>query len=1140
MTFDKILSSVLAQLERERRVAYRTLQRRFALSDEDIKDIKTELIDAKQIATDENGRVLVWVGQTETQESPSDHPPDVERRQLTVMFCDLVGSTPLAERLDPEDLHEVIRAYHEVCATTMDQWGGYIARYVGDGVVMYFGYPHAHEDDALRAVRSALVLLNALPQLNTRLQASLPVMHDVPIRIRIGIHTGLVVIGEVGREASLEHMALGETPNIAARLHEISAPNTVVISAATSHLIEGFFQWRSLGTHPLKGLSVPVSRYQVLGETHAQNRFDVAVARGLTPLVGREDEVRQITACWEQVSLGVGHVLCLEGEAGIGKSRLVQALKEHIGQAGQNGQNTNGQLECRCSAHHQNSAFYPVIDLLHRGLAFDRRDTAQEKIQKIEQTLKHYGFALQETVPLMAAFLSVPLPEGYSAALATPQRQKQQTQELLRAWLGKIAAGSPHLLIIEDLHWADPSTLELLAYLFEDPAATPILYVLTFRPEFSPHWGNGHNQTVLTLGRMETGSTQTLVYHVTKGKALPQAVMQQIVDKTDGIPLFVEELTKTVIESGWLRPTPDGYEITETQPDFTIPATLQNSLMERLDRLHGVKEIAQLGATLGREFSSELIGAVSPLDTATLQKGLNALVAAELLYQVSEATAPPRYVFKHALVQDTAYNSLLKRSRQKLHQQIAEVIENQFADILATQPELLAHHYTEAGLPEPAIPLWQKAGQRASARAAHTEAIQHVTTALQLLENFPADTNRDQQELALRVALGLDWSSTKGYAAPEVEQTYSQARELCKRLGETADLFPVLRGLCTFYMVRGNQTIAHDLAEQCLRLAQLSQNTAFLIEGYTALGYTLCYRGELDSSRVTLEKGLQHYFSSQDQALSFLTPQDPGVACISMLSFVLWLLGYPDQALRRSQEALALAQNTGQPFNIAYAHIYSVQVHQLRQEPQEMAEHARIAIEVSTEHELGLWRCSGNMFLVWAKSAQSKAGQEASEMVRYLTEYRAGGAELMCPYYLTGVAEIHRSAGQIDEALAAITEALQHPEQYGQHVSKADIYRLRGELARARSGTEEAAEADFVYSTEIAKSQHAKSLELRAIMSLSRLWQKQGKCKQAYQQLAEIYSWFTEGFDTADLQEAKGLLLAVSEEGRLTSFDEET
>ena len=659
-TFDDILDRVASQLEQERRIAYRTLQRRYELSDEDITDLKTELIEAKQLAQDENGRVLVWADHSPPSSHRVANSVDAERRQLTVMFCDLVGSTPLAEYLDPEDLREVIRVYHEVCAGITDDWQGYIARYAGDGVVIYFGYPQAYENDSLRSVHAALALIEALPQLNARLQAALPAISDMPIRMRIGIHTGLVVIGEAGQDASLEHMALGETPNIAARLHEISAPNTIVISAATARLVEGFFQSRSLGAHPLKGISVPVSIYQVLGETQAKNRFDIAVGRGLTPLVGREDEIQQITACWEQVGQGNGRVLCLEGEAGIGKSRLIQALKEYVGEAGRNGRQPSVQIECRCSAYYQNSAFYPVIELVHQIFSFDPQDSAQERIQKIEQTLEQYGFALQETVPLIAAFLSVPLPESYSAAVVTPQRQKQQTQELLRALLGKMAASSPYLLIVEDLHWADPSTLELLACLFEDSAA-PILYMLTFRPEFSPHWENGQNQTVLTLGRMETGSAQTLVHHVTKGKSLPQAVMQQIVDKTDGIPLFVEELTKTVLESRWLRLTQDGYELTETQPDFTIPATLQDSLMERLDRLRGVKEIAQLGATLGREFSLALIDAVSPLDTATLQQGLNELVAAELLHPLGEATAPPRYVFKHALVQDTAYNSLLKR-----------------------------------------------------------------------------------------------------------------------------------------------------------------------------------------------------------------------------------------------------------------------------------------------------------------------------------------------------------------------------------------------------------------------------------------------------------------------------------------------
>ena len=460
-------------------------------------------------------------------------------------------------------------------------------------------------------------------------------------------------------------------------------------------------------------------------------------------------------------------------------------------------------------------------------------------------------------------------------------------------------------------------------------------------------------------------------------------------------------------------------------------------------------------------------------------------------------------------------------ARQQLHQKVAGVIEKQFSDIVATQPEFLAHHYTEAGLPESALPFWQQAGQRANDRASYTEAIGHATKALSLLPHQSEGIERDQQELALQLSLGLSLSSTRGYAAPAVEQAYARARELCQHLGETPDLFPVLRGLCTFYMVRGNQKLAHDLAEQCLRLARLTQNEAFLIEGYTALGYTLCYRGELDASRTTLEQGLQHYFSSQDQALTFLTPQDPGVACSALLAFVLWLLGYPDQALCRSQEALALAQKTEQPFNIAYAHAYSAVVHQQRHEPDQAARQARATITISTEHELGLWRTAGQMFLGQANSLAGATPPHVQEMRRALHEYRAGGAELMCTYYLTGIAEALHSAGKLDDALTVLGDAMDFSEQSGEKVYIAVLYRLRGELA---AEDVDVAEKEFLQSINIAKSQQAKSLELRAVMGLSRLWQRQGKQEQARQRLKEIYNWFTEGLETKQLQEAHTLL----------------
>jgi predicted ATPase/class 3 adenylate cyclase len=1181
MTFDELLAQVVELLQRQGRVSYGALKRRFALDDDYLQDLKDELIDAQRVAVDEDGKVLMWVGGTAVISdqlsvvspqllAPSTQHLDprltsAERRQLTVMFCDLVGSTALSTQLDPEELREVIRAYRETCATIIRRFDGYLAKYLGDGLLVYFGYPLAHEDDAQRAVRAGLEIVAAF-------QPSSSAGHEVPsplagegqgeganvtasavptpypnlppqgkeqsLQVRIGIHTGLVVAGEMGVGDQPEPLAIvGETPNLAARLQQEAQPDTVVISAATYHLIQGYFECADLGLRAVRGVSAPLQIYRVLDESEAHGRLEIAARRGLTPLVGREQEVRLLLACWKQVKEGQGQVVLLSGEAGIGKSRLVRVLRERI--AGE----TQAWLECRCSPYHQNSALYSVVDLLQRVLGFTRDDSPGEKLRKLEVGAAHASPLQADLIPLLAALLSLPHPDGYPPLNLTPQRQKQKTLEALLTWLLAETERQPLPFIVEDLHWADPSTLEFLGLLIEQVPTARLLTILASRPEFTPPWASRSYLTHLTLQRLPHKQVQEMVEKLASDQALPVEVLQQVVAKTDGVPLFVEELTKTVLESqldvGAQRPAP---------LPLGIPATLQDALMARLDRLENAKEIAQLGATLGREFSYEVLHMVSPLAEAALQQRLRQLVEAELLYQRG---LPPQviYFFKHALIQDAAYQSLLKSTRQQYHRQIAEVLEERFPETVKTQPELLAHHYTEAGLMPEAITYWRRAGRRASDRSAYAEAISHLAKGLELLKALPDTSERTQQELRLQIGLGWALMTTKGYAAPEAEKAFSRALELCRQAGETPLLFPVMVGLTGFYMVRGELQTARELAEKSLRLAQSVQDRRFLQVDHYLLGETLLHFGELASAQAHLEQSLALYAPQQSRFFTAPSANDPGVSCLSIASLTLWVRGYPDQAFNRSQEALALAQELAHPFILAYALSCTALLHLFRREAQAAQEQAEALLALSNEHGFALRVAQGTTVRGWALAEQGQVEEGIAQIRQGRASERATGVEYGWAGDLVRLAWAYGEVGQAEEGLNVLAEALAAMDSTGGRFYEAELYRLKGTLTLQSktspgqvSGKSQAsqdqsedtdprplvpdsqAEACFWKAIEIARRQQAKSWELRAVVSLSRLWQQQGKKKEAHEMLVEIYDWFTEGFDTKDLQEAKALL----------------
>jgi predicted ATPase len=863
--------------------------------------------------------------------------------------------------------------------------------------------------------------------------------------------------------------------------------------------------------------------YRVLSESTARSRLEAVGTTGLTPLVGREQEVGLLRKRWAQVKDGVGQVVLLSGEAGIGKSRLVQVLTEQVATELQ-----AWLTPCQCSPYHQNTALHPMIDLLGRVvLQFEREESPEQKLRKLEGFVVQYGLPLAEAVPLFAALLSIPLGVGYAPLTFSPEQQKQKTLQAFLAIFLRIAAQQPVLFVMEDLHWVDPSTLELLTLLVGQGPTARILALWTFRPDFSPPWTGRSHLTQVTLNRLPRRQAAELTNRVAHGKALPPEVVAQVAAKTDGVPLFVEELTKMVLESGLLQEREDRYALTGPLPPLAIPNTLHDSLMARLDRLAAVKGLAQLAATLGREFSYELLHAVSPWDEDTLRRGLQQLVAAEFLYQRG---VPPQaaYRFKHALIQDAAYQSLLRGTRQQYHQRIAQVLEAHFAEIAETQPELLAHHYTQAGLTVQAISYWQRAGQRAIQRSGNLEAIEHLTGGLNVLKTLPDAPERTQQELSLQIALGLPLLATKGMAAPEVERTYARARALCQQVGEIPQLFSVLWGLWWFYEVRGEVQTARELAEELLSLAQRQQDPALLLQAHRAMGQTLYWLGELAPARAHLEQSVALYDPQQHHGLAFQYGEDPRVGCLSFLAHVLWYLGYPDQALARIHEAIPLGQELSHPFSLAHALEFAVWLHQYRREGPATQERAEAAMTLCREQGFPFFLSQGMILRGWALAEQKQWEEGIAQMQQGIVANLATGAEAERPYFLGLLAETYKKGGQAEEGLRVLVDALMVAHKNGLHVWEVELYRLQGELLQIRAVPDQQGASSYYHQAlDIARRQQAKSLELRAAMSLSRLWHRQGKRAEAYDLLAPIYGWFTEGFDTADLQEAQALLEAL-------------
>jgi len=1028
-----------------------------------------------------------------------------ERRQLTVMFCDLVGSTALSARLDPEDLREVIGAYHAAIAEVISRFDGFVAKYMGDGVLAYFGYPQAHEDDAERAVRAGLAVVGVVRRLLTA----------VPLQMRVGLATGLVVVGDlIGSGAAREEAVVGETPNLAARLQALAEPDSVVIADSTRRLVGSLFEYQSLGEVEIKGLPAPVPAFRVLGESRVGSRFE-ALRSGETPLVGRAEELQLLRRRWQQAKDGAGRVVLISAEPGIGKSRLTEAFRESI--AGE----PHTRLRYFCSPHRQDSALFPFIGQLERAAGFERDDTPVARRDKLEAVVAA-GAPAEGDLQALAELLAVPPDNRYPAVDLTPQRKKEKTFDALLRRLAGFSRREPVLMIFEDLHWADPSSRELLDLAVEQIERMPVLLIASFRPEFQAPWADRPHVTTVSLRRLGRDESGRLVRGLVGDAAdLSSEVLDEIVQRTDGVPLFLEELTKAVFEN-----TVGSIPATSA----TVPATLHASLMARLDRLGLLaKEIAQVGAAIGRDFSYEVLAAAAQRTEAELRDGLGRLVDAGLVFQRG---VPPEatFLFKHALVQDTAYGMLLRGPRQALHARIARALEERFPTLAETHPEILAHHCTEGGLLEKAVAYWYRAGRHSEARGALVEAISQLRTGLRLIADLPNTQERARQELDLQIALAGALRSVKGFWHPEVAETFSRAHSLVLESGEAGTIshFSVLFGLFGTKFAGGQVRAALEHAREFLSLAQSRAETGLIVAGYQILGQTLITIGDYRAAFTEAERGAKLYESEKHRMLVFQIASDPGVTMRGFWALQLWHLGYPDQARDVTAEVLRHARRPdAHPYHSRGLGLLLVGLAAIAGRRISEAETlGNEAVTVGSEHGLPAMSGIGSVLQGWAL-AQRSANEGSVENIRKGIEVL--GYLSYRPIFLGLLAEALALTGKIEEGLAVIADAFAISEASGARGNDAELHRLRGDLLRRLPSPDRTGiEVSYRTALRIAREQDTRGFELRAAVSLARLLNDHWRCDEARDLLAPVYNWFTEGFDTPDLKEAKALLDELS------------
>lgn len=1036
-----------------------------------------------------------------------------ERRQLTVIFCDLVDSTVLACRLDPEDLQDVIRQFLDACSQVIERLNGYVAKYMGDGMLAYFGYPHAHENDAERAVHAGLTILDTVKAFN--LNNPHP---QLGIAARIGIATGQVVVGElIGQDTAKERSVFGETPNLAARLQALAKPDQLIIDLATKRLVGNEFELSDLGVSSLKGFVTPVQAWQVLSIKPSASRFESYRSNQLTKFVGREQEISLLLDRWHDAVSGEGQVVLLNGEAGIGKSRIARSLCNHLADE------QHQTIQFQCSPYHTNTVLYPAINFLRQAAKFTNQDNAETQLNKLEAMAAESGINNPETVSLLANLLSVRVNHRHPPLDVSSEKHKDMTLEALVHYLQKLADRCSLLLTVEDAHWLDPTTLELMTRIIGRIRQMHMLLLITSRPGFKPVWAEYSYATSLTLCRLPRRYSAELVAAMTGGKELPPGVQQAILAKADGIPLYIETLTENVLESGLLIEGEDAFTLKGPLKELPIPDSLQALLMERVDRLGPAKEIVQTGAAIGREFTYEVLQATVEVPDSELRNALDLFVSSGLVLQEGEIPFAT-YYFKHALVQEAAYSMLPRKLRQALHARIAKALESRFSERVSMEPELLAYHYEQAGLAGPAVEYYHRAAHRDVERSASIEALNHFNRALELLKELPQDSERDAMELEFLLARGAPLLSVKGYASDEMEHNYQRAKDLLQEHSSSVQQFRAIRGLWVFHLVRGQLANARGLAEDLLALAQREQNPELLIEAHHALGATYFYLGRFDETRTQLFAAKSLDDSNQHHSQVFFYGQDSGITSRILLARTLWILGEVDQAGTLALETMGMARELEHPFTRVFTLIFLAWIYSGARNAKKTLEIANEAIVISTEYsfELGL---------AWATASQGWAladtGQEEgiTKLIDGLSATRATGARIHDTCTLALLAEIYLRRNRIDEGLAAIEEAQKLAVTGGALFWQAELFRLQGELLLEQSGElVQEAEECLCKALKIAQDQHAIMLELRAATSLAKLWQKLNKMDDAKRILNTVCSRFNERVDNFDLIEARIVL----------------
>jgi class 3 adenylate cyclase/tetratricopeptide (TPR) repeat protein len=1085
------------------------------LTEQDLKELDVKLGHRRKLlrAIAELDRSAHSPAEATERLAPRAPREGAERRQLTVMFCDLVGSTDLTARLDPEDMWRVIASYHACITEVIERHGGKIARYMGDGVLTYFGYPRAREDDAIQAVRAALVLVDAIAKLHTEVEVSL--------QARIGLATGTVVVTELFiDEKPAEQAAVGETPNLAARLQTAAEPGTVLICSGTHRLTGGHFTYREVGPLVLKGWTQPVAAWQVTGTTGVQSRFEAMHGSKLPPLFGREEEIELLLRRWRHATEGHGRVVLLTGEAGIGKSHITLALGEHLDNE------PHGTVRYFCSQHHTNSALFPFIGQLERAAGFLHSDSSADKLSKLGTLVSQSG-ADAEHVASLANLFALPASDADLQELS-PQKRREKIFTALLDRLDRLAARQPLYVIFEDAHWIDPTSLELLAAMVERVPQRQILLFITARPEFTPPWPSHPHVSTIPLTRFGRREGEALVTRVAGGKRLPKEVMDEILTRTDGVPMFIEELTKTMLESELVRQRGEDYVLDQPLPALAIPTTLQASLMARLDRLSPVREVAQIGAVAGREFHYELLSAVVGLPPHRLQEALGQLEHSELIFRRGEIPHAV-YTFKHSLVRDAAYAGLLKSRRGHLHGAIANAMEQQFPDLVQLQPETLAYHLTEAGLVEKAIGYWLQAGKNAALRSANLEAIAHLERGIEVAGRLPAGERKDKVELDFQLALGPCLIATQGPGAGKAVSTFARARELCERLGQPPEYLQVLFWLATVSVVRGELPQALEAIAGLPAAAEARKNRPALINGIRGQGMILMFMGRIVEARDALERAIEVFGASQeeDQLAARAAGQDAGVAMLVLKAWVLWLLGQVDTAVTCMAEALERAEALRHAHTQAYAWYYAAILEGLRGELELAQGYAERCLAISEQHEfrqwLGLSRAVRDICIV----ALGRSASQLDEAKISLQDYQRAGYQLgltaqfvlMCPALLL--------CDESQTALDVIEGGLSIVDHNNERFFEAELYRLKAHILLMRGAPDAEAEALLERALRTARGQQARSLELRAAIDLAGLWVKQGRRSEARDVLSSIYGRFSEGLQTRDLKEASTFLAGL-------------